>query len=1062
MKQKGIGAIKLALFLTIGLFSVLFFFVTAREAEAATAGGVTWYVEGEVLHVEGTGSMFDVAEGGQAPWYPVRSTVTEIVLGDGLTSVGERAFYGFSRVSRVTLPKNVKSIGAHAFSGCTALSSLQFPSELVHVGEGAFLSCVSLTEVTLPNGCLTVGAYAFASCENLRVAHLPASLTELGAYAFFGARRLQEIQLPPTVTSVPEACFRGCAELSAVSLPSGLLKVEKEAFYGCERLTAVVLPIGIKEIGASAFWGSGLLGISLPNGLEGLGEYAFAYCRSLAEACLPDSLTDIPTGLFLSAERLREITLPLAAEAIGDRAFSYCLSLGSIKLPARLRSIGKQAFSHNTALKKVDFCATACFVAGTEEEPVFEGCVNLEEIRFASDVTLVPPALCYGLPALSSVSLPDSVREIGASAFEGCAALAEVDLGEGVGRVGENAFYRCPYLTALAVPASLRTAGRYAFYTSEEGRLFLELPSAESGFHPDFSGRTAVLWSGAWVKCTFVAKGEVLKTLYLATGEVCQPPRVPNDTSKFGYTGYFNGWDLNGDGKADTLPIETHGSFLAEALYREQPNRYQCRFYLEDGTLYAELSADYGKAVPLPTPPTKDSDGTYRYLFSGWRGYAEGIQVSGDMHFTANFSRQLLDKEPPAITGIAKGEQYHAERNVTVTDSGMLVSVRLDGKELYPNGGDSLTFTLPTDGKSHTLIAVDSAGNKTELTFRSVDVAALIKKLFSIDKVALGAEKEMQSALEAVDAALSATDLLNKDRDSLTAYRTALLAAYGQLVWEDAFSLSIAEGALPKGLALKEKLKGLFGEEEILLALNGKKVRFDVSVYALRETERQTVEKMLTERGKTLANAYGLAVTRTVTDTAENTIAEETVDVELPIESAAFLDRGEGWETSFLLLTLNGEATLYEKSALEQEGKMILLSTGTAWAYAEENAGIGKTVFLLITLGVALATTALIGAGAWLFVKHRAGSFKKTVLLPAIAGKEDFEGAVDAPADLRYTNDGDDDDDDEDGIMEVTDQEEYGEDATEDENADDEYKENGEKSENEKTWQEEDGLDGEI
>ena len=100
------------------------------EAKAAESGGISWNYEKGILTLTGEGEMTDVSTAGEAPWNQYASLVTELRVERGITSIGDRSFYGFTALKTVVLADSVSEIGAHAFSGCALLEAVQYPAYL--------------------------------------------------------------------------------------------------------------------------------------------------------------------------------------------------------------------------------------------------------------------------------------------------------------------------------------------------------------------------------------------------------------------------------------------------------------------------------------------------------------------------------------------------------------------------------------------------------------------------------------------------------------------------------------------------------------------------------------------------------------------------------------------------------------------------------------------------------------------------------------------------------------------------------------------------------------------
>ena len=104
--------------------------------------------------------------------------------GNDVTSIGDGAFYGCSRLTSVTIPNSVTSIGASAFSYCSGLTSVAIPDNVTSIGVCAFEYCSGLTSVTIGNGVTSIRDYAFRGCSGLTSMTIPDSVTSIGDWAF--------------------------------------------------------------------------------------------------------------------------------------------------------------------------------------------------------------------------------------------------------------------------------------------------------------------------------------------------------------------------------------------------------------------------------------------------------------------------------------------------------------------------------------------------------------------------------------------------------------------------------------------------------------------------------------------------------------------------------------------------------------------------------------------------------------------------------------------------------------------------------------------------------------
>lgn len=122
-----------------------------------------------------------------------RDTMTELVIPEGATKIGNTAFSGCTALTSLTIPGSVTSIGDDAFSGCIALTSLTIPGSVMNIGGLAFSGCRALTSLTIPGSVMNIGIMAFSSCSALTSLTIPGSVKNIGRNAFYGCPATCEI-----------------------------------------------------------------------------------------------------------------------------------------------------------------------------------------------------------------------------------------------------------------------------------------------------------------------------------------------------------------------------------------------------------------------------------------------------------------------------------------------------------------------------------------------------------------------------------------------------------------------------------------------------------------------------------------------------------------------------------------------------------------------------------------------------------------------------------------------------------------------------------------------------
>ena len=145
--------------------------LSANAEESGTCGpNLTWHLtDNGVLTISGKGEMYDYSYpySKRVPWGDSREKVKRIIIGDGITTIGQAAFSGCSALTSVTIPNSVTKIGGSAFSGCRELTSVTIPNSVTRIGDWAFKYCRSLKILTFGSGLWGIGQEAFSDCINI-------------------------------------------------------------------------------------------------------------------------------------------------------------------------------------------------------------------------------------------------------------------------------------------------------------------------------------------------------------------------------------------------------------------------------------------------------------------------------------------------------------------------------------------------------------------------------------------------------------------------------------------------------------------------------------------------------------------------------------------------------------------------------------------------------------------------------------------------------------------------------------------------------------------------------
>ncbi len=217
--------------------------VSAEAVEGNYNGNIHWELHDGVLTVSGSGEMPD----GAIPWAPMRDSIKEIIVSEGITSIGNKVFSHCTQATKLTLPESLKHIGKEAFFGCSKLERVVIPANnLWKIEYGAFEGCSGIREVyisDLASWC-KLSFDDFGSNNPFRT----------GAALYLDGTLVTQLVLPVGFVLESAFCFSGCTSLESVVLPWGLKSIPAFCFSKCPNLRFVVMPASVKHIGQGAFF----------------------------------------------------------------------------------------------------------------------------------------------------------------------------------------------------------------------------------------------------------------------------------------------------------------------------------------------------------------------------------------------------------------------------------------------------------------------------------------------------------------------------------------------------------------------------------------------------------------------------------------------------------------------------------------------------------------------------------------------------------------------------------------------------------------------------------------
>ena len=450
---------------------------TPETLVTGTTGDITWKLDltTGTMTLSGTGATADYASGTNAekaaPWFDHMDAITNVVVEEGVTALGDRLFYGADSLTEVVFPeKSLTSIGNGTFRACTALEEITLPDSLEDLARVSFYSCTNLKKVVLgseKSKLETLNDQTFYLCNSLKEITIPASLKNL---LFSGAKG------PLTNTPLETIHYTGTvAQWKAFLAGTTSSDVKKGTI-------TVQCTDGIYIDGSL---GSGIV-YTLNGGVLTLEA-------RLDTGDMPDFASPADLPWAAEAKSVTKVVVRSDITRIGANAFADCVNIAEVIYVGSEESwnaLRENSGENNEPLFAV---AVTYLSSGKCGEDVFYAydpdthCLTIsgsgatydytsgsltpwgmvrgeiEQVVVEEGVTGLGDYLFNKAYSLTRLTLPEGLREIGTFTFSQCSALTELELPEGVELIGSKAFSNATNLEKLSLPGTVRYIDMKAF-----------------------------------------------------------------------------------------------------------------------------------------------------------------------------------------------------------------------------------------------------------------------------------------------------------------------------------------------------------------------------------------------------------------------------------------------------------------------------------------------------------------------------------------------------------------------------------------------------------------------
>ena len=393
----------------------------------------------------------------------------EVVIPEGVHTIGDGVFKGMSWITRITLPSSLKKIGSFAFKGCRKLGTVEFPDGLEEIGEYAFHRCHDIEELIFPESMTRVGSHAFLYCDGVRKVVIEGP-EKLGRAAFSHNLSLQEISLNGNLddSNFADEVFEGCVRLKKITLSGETFEVSNligamnsgAEYPGIIRSIARSVYHSLQiEDGVLYTFNINLKSISLPEGITAIGKGCFFDKKGIVNITLPESLREIRANAFLNCTSLEEITFLNEDVILDGKAFRGCCNLKKVNIDGKIFLLENE-IADGLAGRIREQVLGDFYISG---KMLVRYTGDEEQISIPKEVEIIGERCFFGNERVKVVTCPDGLKEIREQAFERCLTLQNIVIPEGLKRIEREAFAECKKLLKCILPGSLEYIGEYAF-----------------------------------------------------------------------------------------------------------------------------------------------------------------------------------------------------------------------------------------------------------------------------------------------------------------------------------------------------------------------------------------------------------------------------------------------------------------------------------------------------------------------------------------------------------------------------------------------------------------------
>lgn len=643
----------------------------------------TYVEDTRTLTISGFGAMKDYSRdpiNGKRPWNNYQSEIENIIIESGVTSIGDRSFWGFSSIKNVIIAESVTSIGYESFGRCS-FDSINIPNSIKVIGESAFKNCDNLTYINIPDSIKILSNYSFESCYSLTSVKTGKNVEIIGNHAFYGCHKLATVYVSPNIKKICKEAFSNCNAITSVHIESvsAWCGIEFEysstshsyksnpLYYGAnlylnnEVVHDLIIPEGVESINRCAFINcKGIESVHIPKSMKRIGKWnsvGNVYISDLTSWCNIDFEGYFGgPNLYLNDHLISDLIIPNSVSSISNYAFWGFKCIKSLSIPNSVTTIGRGTFGSCTGLRYVEIPNNVLTIG----KEIFAGCCNIKKINIGEGVTEISSSAFSDCWNLQEIIISDNIREIHDSAFythnSSAMHLKKVSIGKGIKHIGSKVF-NCGIDDFYCYAENAPQIEDDTFWINGIRITILHVPQKSIS---DYRKQIWVNFKAIIemkYKLNYFIDNVSYKIYELAEGEKITPEVAP---TKEGYT--FSGWSEI----PETMPandVTITGTFSI--------NSYKLTYMIDDN-VYKETIYEYGATItPEPQP-----DGDFQTF--EWTGLPQTMPAHDVVvyaNYTSGITEVLMASQQNVIIYAPNGTKLNKLQkglNIMILDDGTI------------------------------------------------------------------------------------------------------------------------------------------------------------------------------------------------------------------------------------------------------------------------------------------------------------------------------------------------------------------------------------------------------